>query len=75
MNLEWSIGNDRGQPIRVTQLPMIDKAVVTRGALHIDAEEHLRHILRELHLAHLAGIHAAAPLDAIDEAFRFRRWP
>ena len=41
---------------------------MARRALHIDAQEDLADRLRELHLPHLARIHIATPLDAIDKA-------
>ena len=43
---------------------------MARGALQIGAHEHLRNILCRLHLAALAGVHGAAPLDALHKPGR-----
>ena len=60
---------DGGEAVGVAQLPAVGEAVVTRGALHVDAEERLRDALRELQLGDLARAHRAAPDDALGEAF------
>ena len=70
VQFEAVIGKDRGERVGVLQLPVIYKTVVTRGALQIGAHEHLRNILCRLHLAALAGVHGATPLDALHKPSR-----
>ena len=72
-DLQRLLGDHGGQAVGVVELPAVDEAVVARGALHVDAEEHLRDVLRELDLAHLAGVDPPPPLDPLDEPLRFRR--
>ena len=73
-HLERGLGREiRGQPIRVLQLPLVDEAVVTRRALEIDAEEHLRRVLRRLHPGCHRGAGLAPPVDAGQEALGIAR--
>ena len=71
-HLERAVGEDAGQAVGVGQLPVVDEAVVARRALQVHAHEHLRDVLRGLHLRRLAGVDHAAPDDALGEAFG---WP
>ena len=48
INLQRLFGRNRGQAIGVIQFPVIDKAVVAGRTFHVDAEEHLRDVLRKL---------------------------
>ena len=57
------------EAVGVGELPIINEAVVATGALHVDAHENLRNVLRGLHLRDLAGVDCAAPEDAFGEAF------
>ena len=43
---------------------------MARGAFEVSAHEHLRDVLCGLHLAALAGVDGAAPLDALHKAGR-----
>src|SRR5262249_30838430 len=61
VDLQRVVRDDGAQRVGVVQLPTVDEAIVARSALHVDAEEHLRDILRELQLRHLAGVDVAAP--------------
>ena len=70
VQFEAVIGKDCGERVGVLQLPVIHKTVVARGALQIGAHEHLRDILCRLHLAALAGVHGAAPLDTLHKPGR-----
>ncbi len=72
-DLQRPLGDHGRQAVGVVELPAVDEAVVARGALHVDAEEHLRDVLRELDLADLAGVDPAPPLDALDEPLRLGR--
>ena len=66
------MGINTGQAIGVRERPIVDETVVARSALEVHTHEHLRDILRRLHLRGLAGIHHPAPDDAIDKSRRGR---
>ena len=72
-HLQRLLGDHGRETVGVDELPAVDEAVVAGGALHIDPEEHLRDVLRELDLADLAGVDPPPPLDPLDEPLRFRR--
>ena len=59
--------------IGICQRPVVDEAVVARGALEIHAHENLRDVLGRLHLRFLAGVHHAPPDDALGEPLRVLR--
>ena len=64
---------DGGEAVGVAQLPPVDEAVVTGGALHIDTQERLRDALGILELRHLGGAHGTSPDDALREPLTVRR--
>ena len=59
---------DCRQPVGVGERPVIDEAVVARGALQIHAHEDLRDVLRGLHRRPHRGVHTPAPDDAARKA-------
>ena len=59
--------------VGIGQRPVVDEAVVARGALEIHAHENLRDVLGRLHLRFLAGVHHAPPNDALGEPLRVLR--
>ena len=63
---------DARHAVGVRELPVVDEAVVTRRALQVHAHEHLRDVLRGLHLRRLARVHHPAPDDPLAEAPRSR---
>ena len=72
--LQRLVGIDAGQRVGIGQRPVVDETVVAGGALEVHAHENLRDVLRRLHRRFLAGVHHAAPDDALGEAPRvFRR--
>ena len=70
---ERLVGDHGRQPVGVVELPVVDEAVVAGGTLEVRPEEHLPHVLGELQLDHLAGVHLAAPLDPFDETLGLGR--
>ena len=73
MNFYWLVRIDSGQIVGFIQFPAINETVMTTRTLHVDAEKHLRNILRKLNLPRLRSIHPAPPFDAVDKPFRVRR--
>src|SRR5205823_1871108 len=73
VDFERTASDHGGERVRIVELPRVDEAVVARRAFHVDAEEDLRDVLRELQLRHLAGVDVAAPLDAADETLSISR--
>ena len=63
-----AFGEIGGQPVGVLQLPMADEAVVAGVAFEVDAQEHLRAVLRRLHHGSLAGVDVAAPVHPQQES-------
>ena len=61
-----------GQTVSIRKFPIIDKTVMTRGALKIDPHEDLRNILRGLQGGGLARIDDATPNDPLGEPFTAR---
>src|SRR5262245_55011739 len=74
MQLDRLLGIDCGQTVGLLQLPAIDEAVMTRGALQVDAQKRLAHALGELDRHRLTGADIAAPFDSTGEPFAVRRW-
>ncbi len=68
VNLQRPLRVDGSETVGFVEFPPINEAVVTGGALEIDAEEALPNALRELDLDRLSGADIAAPLDAVDKA-------
>src|SRR6056297_1029909 len=68
MNFQRPLRINGSQRIGFAERPAIDEAVVTRGALQINAQQRLSDTLRELNLIRLTGTHFATPLDPIDES-------
>ena len=58
----------RRERVGVLQLPLADEAVVAGVALEVDAEKHLRGVLRRLHPRRDRGARLAAPVHADEEA-------
>jgi len=66
--LERLVGIDGSHAVRIGERPVVDEAVVARGALEIHAEEDLRDALRGLHRRQHRGVHISPPDDAAAEA-------
>src|SRR6478752_7675325 len=66
---ERLFGVDGSQAVRLAELPVVDEAVVARGAFHVDAQKGLGDVLSELNFLRLAGADGPAPADTLNEAF------
>ena len=73
VNFHFARRVNRRESVSLLQLPTVNKTVVARRALEVDAEKTLADGLRELNLRRRARAHVAAPFDARREALALRR--
>ena len=74
MQFQWLVSMNRRERVGFLKRPTIDKAVVARRTLHVDAQKRLRDVLSKLHVDGLAAVDSAAPFNPLNKPFAFTRW-
>ena len=73
MQFQWLVSMNRRERVGFLKRPTIDKAVVARRTLHVDAQKRLRDVLSKLHVDGLAAVDGASPFNSLYESFAVTR--